>query len=104
MFSDYKKKYPQINEILNKTKMIRRDEILENLRVNDDIYNDILFKRKEQSMKLSSKLSPIVFIEYEQYMDFVYEQTNYELNVIYESAFYDAIELLERLNMLSKIT
>ena len=83
--------------------MIRRDEILENLRANDNIYNDILFRRREQSMKFSSKLSKHIFTEYEQYMDFVYEQTNYELNIIYEIAFFDAIELLERLNMVTKI-
>ena len=97
---DLRKNYPQLSEILNKTKRMRREEIIENLRVSDDFYNEILIKRKNQSVSLVEGLSEDSNAEYEQYMDLVFEQVNYELNAIYEFAFHDAVKLLEKLNML----
>lgn len=99
--SDFKNKYPQLNEILNKTKVIRREEIMENLRVSDDFYNDILRRRKEKSIIFVGKLPNDIKEEFEKYMDVTYEQSIYELNTLYERAFCDAVELLARLDMLS---
>ena len=101
MYFDLLNKYPQLNEILDKTKITRREEIFESLRINDNNYKDLLKKRKEQSVSLVEKLPKDANDEYERYMDLVYEQTIYEMNIIYELAFCDAVELLERLKMIS---
>ena len=101
MCFDLRNKYPQLNEILDKNKIIRCEEIIENLRTGDNTYKEILKKRTQQSILLVEKLSKEAKNEYERYMDLVCEQTNYELPVIYELAFCDAIALLEKFNMIS---
>ena len=55
-------------------------------------------KRGTQSMVLIEKLSKDVRFEYELYMDLVYEQTLYEINNVYEVAFYDAASLFMKLS------
>ena len=100
MYSDSINKYPQISEFLDKTKTIRREEIIENLRINDTFYIEILTKRKEQSILLSKKLTKEAKTEHESYMDLVYEQMVYELDALYETAFHDATELIDKLGIL----
>lgn len=101
MHSDFRKKYPQLGEILDTKKLARREEIIENLRINDSYYSNILKRRKEQSTIVVGKLSSDTKGDFEKYMDAIYEQSIYELDVLYEIAFCDAIELLEKLNMIS---
>jgi len=101
--SDIRNKFPAINEIFERTKAERIEDIIAKLMVNDNFYSTLLNKRSEQSGNLVNKLSTDTNIEYDKYMDLVFEQSNYEWNVIYEFAFYDAIILLEKLNLLSRI-
>ena len=94
-------KFPEIAEIFERTKAERIEDIIAKLMENDNFYNTLLKKRSEQSGNLVNKLSIDANIEYDNYMDLVFEQSNYEWNLIYEFAFYDAILLLEKLNLLS---
>ena len=98
MYSNIMKKYPQLNEMIEKIKTTRREEIIENLRVNDNFYKKMLKNRSVRSVSLVEKLSEEDYDEYERYMDLVYAQTVYELDTIYEVAFYDAISIFEKLN------
>ncbi|MCL1884683.1 MAG: hypothetical protein FWF81_13150 [Defluviitaleaceae bacterium] len=100
MNTDLIQQYPQLAEILDITKIKRREEILENLRANNCDYKDILTRRAKQSIILLDELSKDANCEYEKYMDLVYEQTIYEMDIIYENAFLDAVELLRKFNMI----
>jgi len=91
--------YPKLGSIFEEMRRERRDEILEHLRKNDEVYAELVRNRTEQSMAIRGMLGDSIR-ELERYMDIICEQEIYELDKVYEYAFIDAVSELRRLNIL----
>jgi len=86
-------KNPELAERFEKLLKTRCDEILSLMVKIDFKYADLRSERAEASMALLEKVNDNAI--YEEYSDAVYEQTSYELNVIYKQAFLDALEVVK---------
>ena len=100
METNHISEYPELTTMFEKLRNERCEEILEQLKKNDEKYANLIKIREIQSAVLRKKLKDEITYEFEQYMDLVYEQETIELDIVYIRAFNDAIVALKELKLL----
>ena len=91
--------YPGLDELFRIMRENRCIEILNYLKNKDEKYSSLIKSKSEQSMRLRNNHVGDVS-EFDKYMDIIHEQENYEIDMIYSYAFFDAISALKKLNIL----
>ena len=94
-------KYPVIENGFKSLCATRYAEIIDELLKSDTDYQMLTQQRAETSQAVLKILSGHGMADhFEAYSDAVYAEEVYELSVIYKEAFLDALELMERLELL----
>jgi len=92
---------PDLKNIFDVLHETRRDEILADMLITDDVYTTLCDGRTEASMLLKNAIAGTPADDlFEKYSDTIYRQEIYELDSVYKQAFFDAVIVLEQRGLL----
>ena len=95
------KRFPELENRIEKLCQMRCDEILANMLEHDIDYKRLVDKRTEASMALKNAVKGTEANDlFEKYADIICEQETYEQDSLYKQAVHDVLDIIKDLGLL----